>query len=191
MGGRAPFIGAVRGRALGLFVLAVAVAAGSVTLLRRPAAIPGRPDARARLQGGPLAPNLAGEVRFYGVAGGVEVAVELHGLPPYLAGDPPIGPHGFHLHERGDCAVGNPGEPFLAAGAHFNPDGQPHGNHAGDFPVVFSNSGTARMRFFTERLTIEDVVGRSVIVHENPDDFRTEPAGNSGRRLACGVVVRP
>lgn len=189
MGGRTPFIGAVRARGLGLVMLAVAGAVAAVTLLRHPSAP--LPDAVARVEGGPLAPNLQAVVAFRQVAGGVEVTVEARSLPPYLAGDPPIGPHGFHIHEHGDCTVGNPGEPFLAAGGHFNPDNQPHGNHAGDFPVLFSNSGTARMRFFSDRLRVADVIGRSVIIHENPDDFRTDPAGNSGRRLGCGVITRP
>lgn len=189
MGGRARFIGAVRARGLVLAFLAVVWAVAAVTLLRHPAAP--LPDAVARVEGGPLAPSLRALVTFEQVAGGVEVTVEAQGLPPYLAGDPPIGPHGFHIHETGDCTVGNPGEPFLAAGGHFNPDDQPHGNHAGDFPVLFSNSGTARMRFFTDRLRIDDIIGRSVIIHENPDDFRTDPAGNSGRRLGCGVIARP
>ncbi|NLG83160.1 MAG: superoxide dismutase family protein, partial [Firmicutes bacterium] len=65
---------------------------------------------------------------------------------------------------------------------------QPHGNHAGDFPVLFSNHGRARMGFFTDRFKVVDVVGRAAIIHENPDDYRTQPAGASGRRLACGVI---
>ncbi|WP_019121897.1 superoxide dismutase family protein [Brevibacillus massiliensis] len=145
----------------------------------------------ARIQGGPLAPNLSGYVAFEEVPNGTEVYVEVNGLPPYQpaeAGQSPIGPHGFHIHENGSCDVGNPQNPFQSAGEHWNPDNQPHGHHAGDFPVLFSNNGYARMSFFTDRFRVPDVIGKSVIIHQNPDDYRTQPAGNSGKRLACGVI---
>jgi DNA invertase Pin-like site-specific DNA recombinase len=65
---------------------------------------------------------------------------------------------------------------------------QPHGNHAGDFPVLFSNNGYTYMKFFTDKFKPGDVIGRAVIIHENPDDYRTQPSGNSGKRIACGVI---
>ncbi len=64
----------------------------------------------------------------------------------------------------------------------------PHGNHAGDFPVLFSNDGYAEMTFFTNRFKPWEVIGKSVIIHQNPDDYRSQPSGNSGKRLACGVI---
>ncbi|MGI6703405.1 MAG: superoxide dismutase family protein [Clostridia bacterium] len=145
----------------------------------------------AYIRGGPLAPDIAGVVYFRDVAGGCEVRVEVTGLPSYhpaVGGKNPVGPHGFHLHQSGTCRVGDSKGPFQAAGEHWNPDGQPHGNHAGDFPVLFSNNGYARMCFFTNRFRVEDVISRSVIIHQNPDDYRTQPAGDAGKRLACGVV---
>ena len=142
----------------------------------------------ASVQGGPLAPDVSGTVRFETVEGGTLVTVELTGLPPYTAGDPPVGPHGFHVHATGDCAVGEADNPFQAAGGHFNPDERPHGDHAGDLPVLFSNNGSAQMTVLTDAFTVEDVLGRAVIVHQNPDDFRSQPAGASGPRLACGVI---
>ncbi len=147
--------------------------------------------AMARIEGGPLAPRLVGSICFVAVPGGTEVFVEVRGLPAYQPaqdGRPPIGPHGFHIHERGNCQVGDNGQPFLGAGGHWNPTNQPHGNHAGDFPVLFSNNGRARMQFFTNAFKPEDVMGKSVIIHLSPDDYRTQPAGNSGPRLACGVI---
>ncbi len=77
----------------------------------------------------------------------------------------------------------------MAAGGHWNPTNQPHGNHAGDFPVLFSNDGYTRMLFFTNKFTVPQVVGKSVIIHQNPDDYRTQPSGNSGKKLACGVIM--
>lgn len=70
----------------------------------------------------------------------------------------------------------------------YNEDTLPHGNHAGDFPVLFSNNGYARMSFFTDKFKPEDIINRSVIIHQNPDDYRSQPAGNSGKRIACGVI---
>ena len=145
----------------------------------------------ARVAGGPDYPQISGVVIFRDVQGGTEVCTDIAGLPPYRPaadGRQPIGPFGFHIHEKGDCAVGNPTNPFEASGGHWNPTNQPHGNHAGDFPVLFSNNGRARMCFFTNKFRAEDVVGKSVIIHENPDDYRTQPAGNSGKRIACGVI---
>lgn len=147
--------------------------------------------AAANMVAGPLAPNLRGIVTFTDVQGGVEVSVEVYGLPPYKPaeeGKPPIGPHGFHLHENGICVVGNPAEPFMAAGGHWNPTNEPHGNHAGDFPVLFSNNGYARMTFFTNKFSVAQIIGKAVIIHESPDDYRSQPAGAAGRRLACGVI---
>lgn len=146
----------------------------------------------ARINGGPLAPHLTGEVVFEEVPNGVMVAVYVQGLPPYQSGTngKPIGPHGFHIHEHGVCDIGNPSDPFLSAGGHWNPTNQPHGNHAGDFPVLFSNNGMAYMVFFTDRFKIEDVIGKSIIIHEHPDDFVSQPSGDAGRRLACGVIER-
>ncbi|NLW63856.1 MAG: superoxide dismutase family protein [Syntrophomonadaceae bacterium] len=144
----------------------------------------------ADVRGGPLAPDIRGVVTFRDVPGGVWVSVDITGLPSYRPADGgnPIGPHGFHIHENGTCAVGDPQEPFTAAGEHWNPTNQPHGNHAGDFPVLFSNNGRAKMRFFTNRFKVRDVIGKAIIVHQNPDDYRTQPAGNAGRRLACGII---
>lgn len=142
----------------------------------------------AALRGGPLAPDVTGIVRFEAVPGGVWVTVEVTGLPPYQRGEPPIGPHGFHIHQGTSCEVGDPANPFQAAGGHFNPAGEPHGNHAGDLGVLFSNGGYSRMSVFTTRFAVSDVIGRAVIIHENPDDFRTQPHGAAGRRLACALI---
>lgn len=145
----------------------------------------------ACLRGGPLAPRLSGYVMFKDIPGGTVVTVSVTGLPPFrpAEGDQPqIGPHGFHLHEHGCCEVGDPSDPFLAAGSHWNPTNQPHGNHAGDFPALFSNHGRAQIQFCTDRFAVADILNRSVIIHESPDDYHTQPGGGSGRRLACGII---
>ncbi|RIW33293.1 superoxide dismutase family protein [Bacillus salacetis] len=147
----------------------------------------------AQLEGGPLAPGLKGLVIFREVPNGTEVYVEVNGLPqfkPAEGNQAPIGPHGFHLHEKGNCEVGDETEPFKAAGGHWNPTNQPHGNHAGDFPVLFSNNGYARMTFFTNKFSPQDVVGKAVIIHQSPDDYRSQPSGDAGKRLACGLIAK-
>ncbi|NLY43291.1 MAG: superoxide dismutase family protein [Clostridiaceae bacterium] len=145
----------------------------------------------AYVTGGPLAPQIRGIVYFFSVPGGTQVMAEISGLPDYRpaqGGNKPIGPHGFHIHEYGNCEVGDPEDPFQVAGGHWNPDQQPHGNHAGDLPVLFSNNGYARICFFTNRFKPQDVIGKSIIIHQNPDDYRSQPAGDAGKRLACGII---
>lgn len=152
-----------------------------------------RITAYAKILGGNLAPNIYGHIFFDDVAGGTEVYIEIWGLPPYKPGneyEAPIGPFGFHIHEIGKCEITDPENPFLSAGEHYNPTNQPHGNHAGDFPVIFSNNGYARMCFFTDKFKPKDIIGKAVIIHQNPDDYRTQPSGNSGKRLACGIIKR-
>ena len=152
---------------------------------------PGRKKAMAVIRGGPLAPEIRGRVFFTEVTGGTRVSTRVVGLPDYqppAADKTQIGPHGFHLHEQGTCKIGNPKNPFQAAGGHWAPNGQPHGNHAGDFPVLFSHKGRAIMEFFTNRFTPAEIINLSVIIHEEPDDYQTQPDGGAGRRLACGVI---
>ncbi len=154
-----------------------------------------KPMAIARLSGSNMYPNIRGLVKFYDAPGGTDVEVTVWGLPNYVPAsqtpnNQPIGPHGFHIHENGSCKITDPNNPFESAGGHWNPTNQPHGNHAGDFPVLFSNGGYANMTFFTDKFKPEDVICKSVIIHENPDDYRTQPAGNSGTRIACGVICK-
>lgn len=177
----------LRKRWIGIAVLALLIFGGNAIYGRLNAK---QPDSAATLIAGPLAPDISGTVAFHNVPGGAVVSVEVKGLPPYQAGNPPIGPFGFHIHENASCEVGDAANPFAAAGGHWNPDDQPHGNHAGDLPVLFSNDGIARMEVFTDRFTADEVVGRTVIIHMNPDDYRTQPAGDSGLRIACGIIVR-
>lgn len=149
------------------------------------------PKAYAEIKGSRLAPNLRGYVLFIDVPHGTEVVVEVSGLPTYRPaehGHDQIGPHGFHIHEYGNCEGGHEPNPFPNTGEHWNPDRQPHGNHAGDFPVLFSNHGYARMSFFSDRFNIEDIIGKSVVIHESPDDYRTQPSGKSGMKIGCGEI---
>lgn len=139
------------------------------------------PYARAVLHGGTYAPCLGGTVSFYPWARGTLVKAEVVNLPAEDTG--PF--FGFHIHERGCCE-----KDFSCAGGHFNPTGQQHPFHAGDLPVLLSNHGYAYMTVYTDRFRPCDVIGRSVIIHQMPDDYRSQPAGDSGNRIGCGVILR-
>lgn len=145
----------------------------------------------AYVTGGPLAADIAGTVLFEPIMDGSQVYATFYGLPSYQPasnGNDPIGPFGFHIHEFADCNVGTPQSPFQAAGGHWNPTNAPHGDHAGDLPVIFSNNGYGYISFFTNKFRPEDVIGKSIVIHQNPDDYRTQPDGAAGKRLACGII---
>ena len=153
----------------------------------------GNNTAYAIIMAGPDYPSIKGLVTFAGMPDGVMVCADITGLPPYRPASgnrQPVGPFGFHIHERGGCEIGDPEKPFEeCCGGHWNPAGQPHGNHPGDFPVLIpGTNGRARMCFITDKFTVGDILGRSVMIHENPDDYRTQPSGNSGKRIACGTI---
>ncbi|WP_082234065.1 superoxide dismutase family protein [Halobacillus massiliensis] len=148
--------------------------------------------AYAQFHSSPLAPDLKGVVNFLQLPYGVEVIIQLEGLPEFeqKPNGTQVGPHAFHIHEKGVCEIGDGEKPFETAGGHWNPNQQPHGNHAGDFPVIFSNTGRARMIFFTDRFKIKEILGKSVIIHQGPDDYISQPSGNAGLRMACGLIVQ-
>lgn len=162
--------------------LAAALVAGCA------ATAPAGPVARTELK--PTAGNgVSGWVQFEQLGSQVRVSAEIRGLRPNAE-------HGFHVHEKGDCSAAD----GMSAGGHFNPGGKAHAHHgqaerhAGDMPNLQADaSGVARVNWNTALLSVPagqaSVVGRSVIVHRDPDDYRSQPAGNSGPRLACGVIA--
>jgi len=133
-----------------------------------------------------------GTARFTQAGNVVRILVEAKGLPP--------GPHGAHIHAVGKC---DPPD-FNSAGPHFNPTNKQHGalnpqgSHAGDLPnLTVGPDGTGRMETTTEQLSLGsgpssvwDADGSALVVHANADDFKTDPTGNSGARVACGVLVK-
>lgn len=189
---------ALAAAALGSLLVAGCAAPAGPAALAEPA--PGRgPTAVARLldaQGRPM-----GGASFTPAGSGVEVMVEVTGVSPGL--------HGFHVHENGVCGPGPDSATgqeiaFGAAGGHFDPGrarshgkpGQPpHQAHAGELPNIEARAdGTGTLRYLSPWLTAEQgkpnsVVGRSLVVHEKADDYQGQPAGNSGGRILCGVIV--
>ena len=163
--------------AAGAFI-SIAVAAGPAL---------GADVAEARLE--PTKGNTtSGTVTFTQAGNKVQVKARITGLAP--------GAHGFHVHEKGDCSAPD----GTSAGGHFNPGGHPHGHphkgphHAGDMPMLETDSyGNAKLVAVLPGLTFEGasgILGKGVIVHAAPDDFKTQPTGNAGARMACGVIVK-
>lgn len=146
------------------------------------------PDAFATLKGGPLAPGLKGRVLLYQLSDGVYINTYITGIPLTTTSGEKAAFHGFHIHDSGNCTTGDPMNPFTAAGSHWNPTNQPHPFHVGDLPPILSTNGTAMMSFYDSQFNVKDVIGKSFILHEKADDFTTQPAGNSGLRLACGII---
>jgi Cu-Zn family superoxide dismutase len=148
-------------------------------------------------QGGSAVANLAptqgnsvkGTVRFTESKGKTRIVANVTGLKP--------GKHGFHIHEKGDCSAPD----ATSAGGHFNPENHKHGapdaseHHAGDLGNLEADAkGQARLQRTVDFVTVSDgpssVAGRAVIVHEKEDDLQSQPVGNAGARLACGVIEK-
>ncbi|MFM2050676.1 MAG: hypothetical protein RL682_1167 [Pseudomonadota bacterium] len=150
---------------------------------------PVAPSATAQLT--PTKGNLvSGTVTFTQQGTAVLVAGEVLGLAPSKE-------HGFHIHEKGDCSSGD----GLSTGGHFNPMGRAHGahdhteHHAGDLISLKADAnGIAKFSYTSTTISVGhgmvDVIGRGLIVHRDPDDFKTQPTGNSGPRLACAVIAK-
>ncbi len=147
-----------------------------------------RPHALANLTGSDRYPDIRGQVRFYRTMYGTVVVTELMGLP--LANDPCAAPiYALHIHEGNSC-TGNESDPFMNVGSHYNPDFCPHPYHAGDLPPVWNADGFAFSACLTDRFSVDEIVGRTVILHAGLDDFTSQPAGNAGVKMACGEIRR-
>jgi Cu-Zn family superoxide dismutase len=151
-------------------------------------ATPGLPGARAELAD--AAGKTVARATFAERDGGVALHVTGSGLPP--------GPHGFHVHANPSCEPPD----FTSAGGHFNPGGRKHGMknpdgpHAGDLPnLTVRDDGTVDTTITVRRELLEAgpssiLGGTSLLIHEKPDDMKTDPSGDSGKRIACGVITR-
>lgn len=148
-----------------------------------------RQNAFAIIRGSRAYPKIHGVVKFRQTNRGTLVSVEISGLPTQArlgenCGD---GIFGFHIHEGRMCGA-EKGDPFGEAMSHYNPHDCAHPFHSGDLPPLFGNRGYALMSFLTDRFTVNEIIGRVVIIHSKPDDFTTQPSGNSGEKIACGVI---
>lgn len=145
-----------------------------------------RPHAVAAVKGSDAYPKIDGVVRFYQTVYGVIVSAEVTGLPlPTEQCALPV--FGFHIHDGSSC-TGNESDPFADTMQHYNPDGCPHPHHSGDLPPLLGNNGYALQILLTDRFSINEIIGKTVIVHSKADDFTTQPSGNSGEKIACGII---
>lgn len=140
------------------------------------------PDAMAQIRGGVEVPTLSGCIRFYQQKGCVLIVVEIFGLPR----ENETGFFGFHIHQGESCS----GTDFSETGSHYNPVDQIHPKHAGDLPPLMCCRGNAYLAVKSDRFTVHDIIGKTVVIHSDPDDFHTQPAGNAGRKIACGVICK-
>ena len=136
-------------------------------------------DAAAIVNGSKKHPDLRGKVLFFQEKDGVLIKAEIVGLPKNESGF-----FGFHIHEGKDCS----GEGFPDVAGHLNPQSSPHPSHTGDLPPLLSCGGNAPMTVRTCRFRVREIIGRTVIIHLGADDFTTQPSGNAGEKIACGVI---
>lgn len=135
--------------------------------------------ATAYIQGGENNSEISGDVNFYQRDGVVWVIASVTGLPKNESGF-----FALHIHEGKSCE----GEGFPETGGHYNPQKAPHPMHAGDLPPLLSCNGEAYMAVLTNRFNIDDIMGRTVIIHSQADDFTSQPSGNAGEKIACGII---
>lgn len=138
------------------------------------------PVACAHVTGSSQIEGLIGDVWLYPFLEGTLVVADVQGIPF-------SGFYGFHIHQRGPCIPGEGYTGFFNVGSHYSPTQQPHPYHAGDLPPLLSYYGHAFMIVYTDRFVPQEVFGRAMIIHQWPDDFRSQPVGDSGSPIACGT----
>lgn len=145
-----------------------------------------KPVAVARVRGSNLYPQINGQVWFYQMKNSVLVVADVTGLPSgFEKCKSPI--FAFHIHGGNSC-TGDEKDPFSNAGMHYNPHDCLHPYHAGDLPPLFSTNGYAFCAVLTDRFKIDEIIGKTIIIHSSIDDFASQPSGNAGVKIACGKI---
>ncbi len=139
------------------------------------------PDAVANIKGSNSDSSPCGQIKFYQRKNCVLISINISCLPTTTSGF-----FGFHIHEGANCK----GENFSGTGNHYNPANTPHPNHAGDLPPLMLCNGGAFQTVATDRFNVEEIIGRTVVIHNMPDDFNSQPSGNAGTKIACGVICK-
>lgn len=147
-----------------------------------------KPDAIAEIRGSDKYPEIKAVMELFQTKEGVLVSVNALGLPKTM--DPCKQPiFALHIHSGNSC-TGNETDAFADAMTHFNPNYCAHPYHAGDMPPLFGVGGRGFSIFLTDRFSVKEVIGKAVIIHARPDDFTTQPAGNAGEKIACGIIEK-
>ncbi len=140
-----------------------------------------RPCCTAVISGSVKYPKIYGTVSFFKACIGSLVVAEIFNLPS----DNKV--FAMHIHNGRSCS-GNSNDPFANAGSHLDLLNEEHPFHTGDLPALFSNNGYAWTALYTNRFQPAQVKGYPVIIHADPDDYHTQPSGNSGEKIACGII---
>lgn len=142
--------------------------------------------AKAEIRGGSKYQKIKGTANFRETKRGVIVTIKVEGLPQ--SKDKCKGRFfALHIHSGNSC-TGNSEDEFVNALIHYNPDNCKHPYHAGDLPPIIENDGYAYMEVLVNKFTVEEIIGKVIIIHDSPDDFTSQPSGNSGTKIACGKI---
>lgn len=145
-------------------------------------------SAKAHIKGGKNYPQIDGIVTFRETKNGILITSKINGLP--ISKNSCTGRFfGFHIHEGISC-TGNSKDNFANAKSHLNPTNCPHPFHLGDLPPLIENNGYSYMSVLINKFKIKDIIGKVIIIHDSPDDFTTQPSGNSGTKIACGIIEK-
>ena len=143
--------------------------------------ISNRLKAIACINGNGTTSSVKGTVKFFQKSNCVLVVADINCLPHT---DTDF--FGFHIHEGSSCS----GADFSGSKGHYNPSDTAHPRHAGDMPPLMLCGSMAHLSFVTNRFKVSDIIGRTVVIHDMPDDFTSQPSGNSGKKIACGIIKR-
>lgn len=140
-------------------------------------------DAKAEIKGSDKYPNIEGIILFNEKTNGVLITARIKNLP--------INEHkgrffAFHIHEGSNCTGIN----FEDSKKHLNPSNLKHPYHLGDLPPLIECNGNAYMQVLVDKFKIDDIIGRTIIIHDGIDDFKTQPSGDSGSKIACGEIKK-
>ena len=138
-----------------------------------------KPNSIAYIKGGEDAPQLRENVKFFQKRGYVLVTATIFGMPSSETGF-----YGFHIHSGTSCTEAA----FSKTGQHYDIRTSQHPQHSGDLPPLMLCNGGSYMTVATDRFTTNDIIGRTVVIHKDVDDFTTQPSGNAGTKIACGVI---
>ncbi len=145
-------------------------------------------NAKAIIKGGKKYPKVNGIVTFRETKNGVILTAKVNNLPQ--SKDKCTGRFfGFHIHEGNSCS-GNSSDEFANSKSHLNSTNCPHPFHIGDLPPLVENNGYCYMRVLINKFKIKDILGKTIIIHDSADDFTSQPSGNSGNKIACGIIKK-